>query len=42
MKEHKIKLTARKVKDGLYEVKGVMFTAKSKLEAILKYARVKT
>jgi len=41
MKDRSIMLRATQKREGLYEVKGVMFKAKSELEAIRKYLRKK-
>lgn len=41
MKDSKIVLRARKKTEGLYEVKGVLFYASSREEAIKKYCRRK-
>lgn len=39
MKEYKLKIKTKKIKDGLYEVEGVIFYANSRIDAIRKWAR---
>ena len=39
MKEYKLKIKTKKIKEGMYEVEGVIFYANGKVEAIRKWAR---
>lgn len=41
MRDQKITLTARFIKHGKYEVKGVILNAKDEVDAVRKYCRKK-